>query len=72
MTKPLFILVSEMPEWTADPDGAQIGNSVAAARDVNGDGYGDVIVGAPGDFGTGLGAIMYGRAFVYPGSASAP
>jgi len=37
------------PDWTADGGvaGAALGVSVAAAGDVNGDGYGDVVVGAP-------------------------
>ena len=55
--------------WTTEGDqaGALFGNSVGAAGDVNGDGYADVIVGAP----------LYdnvesaeGRAFVYLGSAA--
>jgi len=55
------------PAWTAEGDqaGALFGNSVGTAGDVNGDGYSDVIVGAP----------LYdnvesaeGRAFVYLGS----
>ncbi len=45
---------------------AQFGSSVSGARDVNGDGYSDVIVGAPGVPGYGL----YGSVFVYYGSAS--
>ena len=43
---------------------AQLGASVAGAGDVNGDGYGDVIVGAPN------GQFFGGVAFVYHGGAS--
>ncbi len=45
--------------------GALLGSSVASAGDVNGDGYGDVIVGAP-QFDDG--SIEEGRVFVYLGS----
>ena len=57
------------PAWTAESDqaSAYFGFSVATAGDVNGDGYSDVIVGAPYyDNGQTDG----GRAFVYLGSAS--
>ena len=47
--------------------GAFFGNSVSAAGDVNGDGYGDVIVGAKW---YGNGQTEEGRAYVYHGSAS--
>lgn len=52
--------------WTGsgEQDGAYFGYSVATAGDVNGDGYADIIVGAPlHDYGTG-------RAYVFLGSAS--
>ena len=47
--------------------GAAFGSSVAPAGDVNGDGYSDVLVGAPG-FDNGQ--ADEGRAFLYLGSAS--
>ena len=57
-----------MPAWTAESDqaGARFGLVVASAGDVNGDGYADVIVGAPG---YDNGQTDEGRAFVYYGSA---
>jgi hypothetical protein len=50
--------------WTAESNniGAQYGTSVANAGDVNGDGYTDVIVGAP-YFDNGQ--LDEGRAFLY-------
>ncbi len=55
--------------WTAEGNqvGAAFGNSVAAAGDANGDGYGDVIVG---QFAFTNGEPQEGRALVYLGSAS--
>jgi hypothetical protein len=60
--------LSTAAAWTAESDqaGALFGNSVASAGDVNGDGYGDVIVGA---FGFDNGQTDEGRAFLYFGSA---
>jgi hypothetical protein len=56
--------LSDSPSWTdqGDADNAGFGHSVASAGDVNGDGYSDVIVGAPG--------YAPGRAYVYHGSAT--
>ncbi|MCJ7739318.1 MAG: FG-GAP-like repeat-containing protein [Anaerolineae bacterium] len=47
--------------------GAHLGRSVATAGDVNGDGYADVIVGAPHYNG---GQVDEGAAYVYLGSAA--
>ena len=53
------------PDWsvTGGEQSARLGYSVNSAGDVNGDGYGDIIIGAPG-YGD------YGAAFVYFGSAT--
>ena len=57
------------PAWTAEGNqgGADFGNSVASAGDVNGDGFDDVIIGSRSyDHGEN----NEGRAFVYLGSAA--
>ena len=58
-----------MPAWIVEGNQAEVnyGWSVASAGDVNGDGFGDVIVGAP-QFDNGQDSE--GRAFVYHGSAT--
>lgn len=55
--------------WVAEggQDAARFGTSVAAAGDVNGDGYGDVIVGA---YLSELGQTDEGFAYIYHGSAT--
>ena len=57
------------PAWTVygGVAMARFGMSLGTAGDVNGDGYSDVIVGAP-EFDTGF--DQAGRAYVYAGSAS--
>ena len=59
------------PAWTASTSQsfAEFGTSVATAGDVNGDGYADVIVGAPG---YSLNFQDFGAAFLYLGSTSGP
>ncbi|MBN1901419.1 FG-GAP repeat protein [Candidatus Sumerlaeota bacterium] len=61
--------LSVIPDWFAQCYGqpAHFGFSVASAGDVNGDGYGDVIVGAPNHKGEYQWA--HGRAFIYYGKA---
>jgi hypothetical protein len=58
------------PNWTAQSTNltANFGWSVAHAGDVNGDGFGDLLVGAP--ILDGLGGVDSGRAYLYYGSAS--
>lgn len=55
--------------WTAEAEqaNANLGTSVSTAGDVNGDGYSDVIVGAPG---YSNGQAFEGRALVFHGGAS--
>ena len=57
------------PSWIAigDQPDSELGFSVASAGDVDGDGYGDVIVGAPRLDGTNANE---GAAFVYFGSST--
>jgi len=61
--------LSEVPNWTAESNQASalFGFSVSIAGDVNGDGYSDVIVGAPYlDNGQG----DEGKVFIYLGSST--
>ncbi|MBN2392314.1 MAG: FG-GAP repeat protein [Anaerolineae bacterium] len=55
------------PDWTAvgENDADEFGSSVATAGDVNGDGYADLVVGAPENNDAGYSA---GKAYVYHGS----
>jgi hypothetical protein len=61
--------LSATPAWTVvgDQIGAQFGNTLAPAGDVNGDGYSDVLIGAPL---YSNGATREGAAFLYLGSAT--
>jgi hypothetical protein len=58
--------ISTSPSWTAmgSVAGDQFGYSVSSAGDINGDGYSDVVVGAPGANGSA------GVVYVYLGSAT--
>ena len=57
------------PDWTAEGGqvAARLGAAVAAAGDVNGDGYSDVLVGAEGFDG---GQTDEGKAYLFLGSAT--
>ena len=61
--------LSTTANWRAESNqaNAEFGHSVGTAGDVNGDGYADVIVGAPY---YDNGQVDEGRAFVYHGSAA--
>ncbi len=52
----------------ADQLGASLGNSVAAAGDINGDGYSDVIIGA--QFADDGATVDEGLAYIYYGSST--
>jgi hypothetical protein len=70
-TDPLIQGISTTSDWMIEGENAgdNAGYSVATAGDVNGDGYADVIVGAPYDDGP---YTDTGRVSVYLGSASGP
>jgi len=59
---------SSQPDWIFDGEnnGDRLGNSVATAGDVNGDGYDDVIIGAPED---SLSGLIQGKVYVFLGSS---
>ena len=59
--------------WAAHPTDeayANFGRSVSSAGDVNGDGYSDVIIGAPWVATSGIDEQLDGTAYVYHGSAT--
>ncbi len=58
--------LSSTAAWNAEGDWtySHFGLSVSTAGDVNGDGYSDIIIGAPHD------NVVHGRAFVYQGSST--
>ncbi|MBD3162792.1 MAG: hypothetical protein GF346_10405 [Candidatus Eisenbacteria bacterium] len=59
---------SASPDWTGTgPSGALFGDSVAPAGDVDGDGYADIVIGAPRH-----GSQETGRAWLFYGSATGP
>lgn len=62
-----FALFSLTADWffEGDGDGDQVGYAVATAGDVNGDGYADVVIGAPRDR---LNAEPSGAAYLFYGS----
>jgi hypothetical protein len=63
--------LSKAPAWIVDGDepGEQLGSAGGAAGDVDGDGYADIILAAPGFDG---GGADIGRALVFLGSAQGP
>ena len=58
------------PGWTGESNqaGARMGSSVASAGDVNGDGFSDLVIGAPG---YDEGHVNNGKAMVFLGRAAA-
>jgi hypothetical protein len=63
--------LSGTPDWTAEagPTGSRFGYSVGAAGDVNGDGYADLVVGAPGWEDSPKEEPLEGGIFVFLGSS---
>lgn len=63
--------ISASPDWSAEVNvvDAWLGEACSAAGDVDGDGYGDVIVGAPG---YNRNYTQQGCAFIYHGASGGP
>ena len=63
--------LSTTADWAKEGNGSDLsfGNAVSTAGDVNGDGYSDILVGAPG-YDTGGWQADEGKAYVYYGAAS--
>jgi hypothetical protein len=61
--------VLDTPSWgvLSDQNGADLGSTVVGAGDVNGDGYSDVLVGAPGYDIPGNPDENWGRLYLYYG-----
>ncbi|MEQ9122788.1 MAG: integrin alpha, partial [Alphaproteobacteria bacterium] len=61
---------------TGDQLGGYFSNAVAFAGDMNGDGFDDIVVGAPGEFGggpeTGLAVVLFGQEAGFAASATFP
>jgi hypothetical protein len=64
---------SDEPDWmfTGDAAGMHLGHSVSTAGDVNGDGFSDVVVGAP-DYDATVVIPPDGRVFLFLGSPAGP
>jgi len=64
---------SATPDWSfaGGDDYEKVGYSVASAGDVNGDGYSDIIAGAPG-YTTNEFLVGEGRAYLFLGGAGGP
>jgi uncharacterized repeat protein (TIGR01451 family) len=63
--------LATVPSWATDPtnqDGAEFGSAVSGGGDVDGDGYADVLVGAPSYYRNSSHGHE-GRAYVYFGTA---
>jgi len=68
------VSLSGKPEFTGEAAGDTAGASVAAAGDVNGDGYADFLIGAPfnddGGLNSGAAYLVYGKSNRYSGTQS--
>ena len=65
--------ISSTPVWEGQGDGFHVyfGSAIAGVGDVNDDGFGDFVVGAPAGTAEG-GYLNNGKAYVYYGSATVP